>query len=123
MIKNKSIIIYLVILIIGLFLRLYRLSDAPSRPTIDEMSIGYNAYSLLQSGKDEWGVKWPLIFRAFGDYKLPLYIYGTIPFVWLFHLNLISIRLLSVVAGGVIIVAVGLLAQQLLKNKCISVQD
>jgi len=114
---DKKWLVWGLILSLGLFLRLYRLEFVPARLTIDEMSIGYNAYSLIETGKDEWGSSWPLIFRAFGDYKLPAYIYGTLPFVYIFGLNLLSIRLLSVLSGMIVILGVGLIASKLFKNQ------
>ena len=42
----------------------------------DESSIAYNAYQIARHGVDEHGVAWPLYFRAFGEYKNPIYIYA-----------------------------------------------
>ena len=42
---------------------------------IDESSIAYNAHLIAQTGHDEHGDPWPLYFRAFGDYKNPVYVY------------------------------------------------
>ncbi len=92
------------ILFLGLFLRLFRLDQAPSRLTVDEMSFGYNAFSILKTGNDEWGRTLPLIFEAFGDFKQPLYVYATVPFIFLFGLNDVSVRLPSVIAGTMLIV-------------------
>ena len=117
LVRIKQRIIYGTIVLVGLGLRTFRLTDVPGRLTIDEMSIGYNVFSLIQTGKDEWGTSWPMIFRAFGDYKLPAYLYGTLPFVWLGGINTISIRALSVLAGLTLIILVGLLIQKLTKNR------
>src|SRR3990172_3473940 len=64
--------------IILLFLgtRLAKISEIPPSLYWDEASIGYNAYSVLKTGKDEWGEALPLHFRAFGEFKLPVYIYS-----------------------------------------------
>lgn len=87
---NKFLLI--LILILALFLRAYHLdSYPPINP--DEASIGYNAFSLIKTGKDEHGSSWPLHFKSFGDYKPGGYIYLTLPFVELFGLNLLSVRL------------------------------
>lgn len=42
---------------------------------VDESSIAYNAYTIATRGADEYGFRFPLYFRAFGEYKNPLYIY------------------------------------------------
>ena len=41
----------------------------------DEAAIAYNAYTLSQDGKDEYGARFPLFIKSFGDYKSPLYVY------------------------------------------------
>jgi hypothetical protein len=59
----------------GALLYLARVPDHPPGFTIDESSICYNAYTIAQSGRDEDGTRWPLFFRAFGEYKNPTLIY------------------------------------------------
>ena len=53
----------------------YRIGDLPMGFYPDESSIGWNAWSIATSGRDEHGAAWPLYFRAFGEYKNPVYIY------------------------------------------------
>lgn len=92
--KNKFL--FLLLILFFLLTRLYKLGSIPSSVYWDEASIGYNAYSILKTGKDEWGEFLPLHFRAFGEFKLPVYIYSTLPFIYLFGLNEVSVRLPSV---------------------------
>lgn len=87
------------IIALAAYLRLYRLSEIPPGVNRDEASIGYTAYSLLQTGKDEYGRSFPLSFESFGDWKLPLYIYTTIPFVALLGPSELAVRLPSALAG------------------------
>jgi len=68
----------------------------------DEAALGYNAYSLLHNGRDEYGQFFPLIFKSFGDYKPGLYIYLTLPFVAVLGLNELSVRLPSIILGTLI---------------------
>ncbi len=52
--------------------------DVPKNPVgffVDEASIAYNAHTVAQTGRDEYGEALPLYFRAFGEYKSPVYIY------------------------------------------------
>lgn len=91
------------IIFIGFFVRIYQINNTPYGLLPDEASIGYNAFSILKTGKDEYGIKFPLIFKAFGDDKLPLYIYLTTPFIKIFDLNNLSVRLLSVLSGTLLI--------------------
>ncbi len=113
----------ILICILFLFTRLYKIGEIPPSVYWDEASIGYNAYSIAQTGKDEWGETFPIHFRAFGEFKLPVYIYAAAISIKLFGLNEFSVRLPAVLfsLGSVIIiyflskrlsgsVAVGLLA-------------
>lgn len=94
---------------LGLFVRLWGNTVFPPSLNWDEVSHGYNAYSLLKTGRDEWGVAMPSIFRAFGDYKLPVYVYLTVP-------TFQNPRLPSIVFGTLTIIISGLLAYELSKK-------
>lgn len=88
------------VLCLALFLRAYKVDVNPPALSWDEASIGYNAYSILKTGKDEHGTFLPLdAFAAFGDYKPVLPIYVTVPFVGLFGLTELAVRLPSVIAA------------------------
>src|SRR3989344_7027051 len=87
------------ILILGGVLRFFWLHRSPPSLNWDETALGYNAYSLLKTGKDEYGHPFPLALRSFDDYKPSLYAYSTIPFIKLFGLNEISVRFLSALSG------------------------
>ncbi|OGM05236.1 hypothetical protein A2715_04755 [Candidatus Woesebacteria bacterium RIFCSPHIGHO2_01_FULL_39_32] len=87
------------ILILAAFLRLWSLSTNPPHLTPDEAALGYNAYSILKTGRDEYGELLPIIFKSFGDFKPGLYVYLTVPFVAIFGLNEWSVRLPSAIAG------------------------
>ncbi len=101
--KIKSLIInhrsLIIIIVLAAFLRIWRLDVNPPGLTPDEASLGYNAYSILKTGRDEYGKSFPVIFKSFGDYKPGLYVYLTVPFVAVFGLNEWSVRLPSVIAG------------------------
>lgn len=81
---------------------------------IDEAHFGYIAYSLLKTGRDEHGVVWPLIFKGFGDQRLPLYGYVLIPFVAVFDLSVMSVRLPSALAGSLSIIVLFFFVKKLL---------
>lgn len=100
---NLKILLVLICLFF-LLTRLYDITEIPSSVYWDEASIGYNAYSIVQTGKDEWDESFPLHFRAFGEFKLPVYIYAVAIFVKIFGLNEFSVRVPSVLFSlGVVI--------------------
>jgi len=99
---RSTTILLALIFCLSLFLRLYKLDLYPPHLNWDEVSLGYNTYSILKTGQDEWGIRFPLIFRAFGDYKLPLYVYlSTIP-IGILGLNTLSVKLISIIAGSLL---------------------
>jgi len=110
----------LLIVIIGLFLRVYRISSLPGSLNPDEAAIGYTSYSFLMSGADEHGKFLPLSTQSFGDWKLPLYSYlGVIP-VALFGLNEFSVRSISVLSGVIGILLIFFISLKLFDKKSIA---
>lgn len=86
----------------------------------DEAALGYNAYSILTTGKDEYGRFFPLLFQSFEDWKPGLYIYLTIPIINILGINETTIRLFSAISGILTIFLVYLITNQLFANKVIS---
>jgi 4-amino-4-deoxy-L-arabinose transferase-like glycosyltransferase len=103
---NWEMILLALIFFAGTLLRFDRLESNPPALNWDEISHGYNAYSVLLTGHDEWGVSWPTIFLGFGDYKLPVYIYLTSLAVKLFGLTAFSVRFISAAAGSLAILGI-----------------
>lgn len=89
--------LFLGVLLIAAVLRLYALHRVPPSPSLDEVSIGYNAYSIVHTGRDEYGKLFPMLLRAYDDYRPALYVYLTIPFVATLGLTAIAVRLPSVI--------------------------
>ncbi|HST52429.1 MAG TPA: glycosyltransferase family 39 protein [Pyrinomonadaceae bacterium] len=77
---------------------------------IDESSIAYNAHLIAQTGADEYGTRWPLYFRAFGEYKNPVFIYLLAALFRLTGPSIFVARLLSASLGALAALLLGLLA-------------
>ncbi len=92
----KKKILFAIVLLLFLVSRIYKIADIPASVYWDEASIGYNAYSIATDLKDEWGDKLPLHFRAFGEFKLPVYIYSVAVLVKAIGLNEYAVRLPAV---------------------------
>lgn len=106
-------IILACILLISSFLMLYQIDRNPPGLYIDEVSIAHNAYKILTTGKDEYGVSYPLWFKSFGDYKMPVYVYSVAGAMALFGKNELAVRIPSAVAGIVSILVVYVLVKNL----------
>jgi len=107
----------LLIILFSFIVRVVGIGKYPVGFTQDEASFGYDAYSLLKTGKDQWGVSFPLVFRSFGDFKMPLYTYLTIPSVFIFGLNEFATRLPNAVFGVMAVLAVYLMVLEYSKDK------
>jgi 4-amino-4-deoxy-L-arabinose transferase-like glycosyltransferase len=114
-VTKKAGLILLLIFFLSLSLRLFKSSYPPL--LWDEASLGYNAYSILKTGRDEYGTFLPLIFKSFGDYKPGLYVYLALPFVALFGLNPLAVRLPSILAGSLLPLLLYLFIDRFFKTK------
>lgn len=115
MLRNKIFLIG--ILGLALFLRLYNFGGNPSSLYWEEVALGYDAYSILKTGADHHGHFLPIVaLESFGDWKPALYAYAIIPFIPLFDLGAIAVRLPSLLAGLSLLFALYLIAKKLGQN-------
>lgn len=107
----------ILILLISIGLRFFNLGTTPAGLFVDEASIGYNAYSIMMTGKDEYGKTLPVLIRSFGDYKAPVYIYLLIPIYKIWGMNVTTTRSLSAGAGVITVLFLYLLVIQITNKK------
>lgn len=112
--------ILIAIFLLGFILRVIYLDIAPPGFNADEAALGYNAYSLIKTGKDEWGINFPLVFKSFSDYKPGLYVYLAIPFVAIMGLNEFSVRLPSILLGSFAVFLIYLLSKEIFKKEIVA---
>lgn len=105
-----------VILVIAFLFRFVSVGSLPKGFNADEASFGYDSYSILHTGKDQWGKPFPLVLKSFGDYKSPVYSYLAIPSIALFGLNIFATRLPNVIVGTMAVYAVYLLVGEMVRN-------
>ncbi len=122
-IKNKLYILLTIVILLAGILRFYKIDQVPVSLYWDEVSSTYNAYSIIETGRDEFGYKFPFLFRAFEDYKTPANIYLTAFAVKLFGLNELSARFTSAFLGTITILATFLFIKELLKKKIFEISE
>lgn len=114
----KTKLILFSIILLAVVLRFFQLSRVPSSLYWDEVSLGYNAWNISETLKDEHGVFLPLTnFKAFGDYKPPFYIYAVAFSMKIFGGSDFSIRFPSAFFGTISILSAYLITKKLLKAK------
>lgn len=114
--KLKKNLFFLLILILAIILRFYRLGSLPPSLYSDEIDQGYNAYSILMTGKDEHGAFLPIALRSFGDWKPPLPTYLMIPSIGLLGLTEEAVRIPSAICGVLSVVLTYLLALEMITS-------
>ncbi len=107
------------VLIVAVIIRFYDINTTPALNP-DEAALGYNAYSLILTGKDEHGVSWPLHFKSFGDYKPGGYVYLTIPFIKVLGLTPLAVRLPNLILSILTIIFLYKLVLLLSKSKVLA---
>ena len=115
---SKKLVVALLagIILFGAILRFYRLGDNGLGFFRDEAALGFNAWSLLSTGADEYGQKFPIIFRSFEVFFLPAYVYLSLPIFFLLGPTVIAARALSAISGTLLIFKKILIAKEFFKS-------
>lgn len=115
MTKRQKILLFS-ITILALILRLVKVNEVPISLNRDEVGLGYDAYSLLKTGRDQFGKFLPLTLRSSDDYKPAIYAYLAIPSIALFGLNAFAVRLPSAILGTLTVLITYFLAHWLFRR-------
>lgn len=92
-VSNKVECISLVIVLFACLLRTVCIDKFPAWFNQDEVSSGYEAYSVSNFGIDRNGVSYPVHFISWGNGQNVLYSYILIPFIKILGLTVYSTRL------------------------------
>lgn len=110
-------IVLTVITLLGAGLRLVKLGDYPGGYGQDEAVDMYDAWSLLTTGAEHHGDRWPLNSRQFGDSPSALPSYITLPFVALLGPTELATRLPCALLNVAAIPLFGLLLCHLFRSR------
>ena len=88
---------FILILVLAVFLRFYRLDYLELFG--DEIDAGYQAYSLMETGRDYKGHLLPLYAQSFSEWRAPMMMYAMIPFIKIFGLNEWGVRSMAAFFG------------------------
>src|SRR5258707_464391 len=92
--KNlKHLLLFLAVLGIALFARTWEYRTLPPGLQVDQVSIGVDAYDVYKFGIDRNGVAYPTQFIAFGQEQNAFYGYALLPFIAIFGLKPVTVRL------------------------------
>lgn len=113
---NKRKFFLILVFFIGFFVRFYRLGDVPVGFHRDEAFLGYNAYSILKTGKDINTNFLPLHLESF-IYSPAGYSYFAIPSIYIFDLNSFSVRFPSAFFGSLTVILTFFLVRKLFEEE------
>jgi len=99
MAKKRPVIYLSILIILTITTRFLFLEKSPPGFYADEASFGYNAVSIMESGRDEHGILFPVYFKAFEEYKNPIFCYSIIPFLKIFGVSVFAVRVTSAFWG------------------------
>ncbi|MGI5826332.1 MAG: glycosyltransferase family 39 protein [Patescibacteria group bacterium] len=116
----KTKLLLVLILLLAATLRVFGLNQHPIELFGDELDVGYHAFSLWKSGQDYMGQKFPLYIHSLNEWRAPLLMYITAPFVGILGLNEWGVRLPPAVFGIVSVFLIYLLVMTLSKNSRLS---
>ena len=103
-------VVIVLALAFGVGVRVFRLDSVPPGFHQDEACVGYDAYSILKTGRDHHGHFLPLNEQAFNDYRRPLLTYSLIPLIEVLGLKVSTVRLGAALWGISDLVAITALA-------------
>ncbi|MCX6985757.1 MAG: glycosyltransferase family 39 protein, partial [Lentisphaerae bacterium] len=118
--SNKNCLFYfsaVILLAVSMFFHLLYLGKIPAGMHCDESSLAYNAYSISKTGCDEYGNRYPLFFRCFGNYQDPAMAYTIVPFIKIFGMDKWAVRLPSALYHVFASVAFYFLAYYMVRRK------
>jgi 4-amino-4-deoxy-L-arabinose transferase-like glycosyltransferase len=106
LVRILSAVIIVVALLAGTGLRVVRLDKMPPALAQDEACDGYDAYCILNTGRDHHGNFMPIVMQGFKDYRMPLFQYSLVPLVAMFGLKPVVVRLGAAIWGVIDLIAI-----------------
>jgi 4-amino-4-deoxy-L-arabinose transferase-like glycosyltransferase len=115
--KTKTLILLGLVLFAAIFLRVWQTGRVPLGLYSDELSSGYNALSILKTGKDRYGMVLPFIFKSFGSYQPPVYAYFTIIPTIIFGPGILAVKFVSIISGILTVIFTFLIIRDFVPNE------
>lgn len=102
----------ILLLLLAFLVRFIRIESVPASLFYDEVDYGYQAQSLVQTGKDYRGSFSPFYVHSFNDVRAPLPAYLTVITTILFKVPELQVRMPFVIAGVLVVLLAFLLVRR-----------
>lgn len=106
----------LVIILFAAFLRFYKITVNPPSLFGDELDLGYQAYSILKTGRDYYGNFLPIHFHSLAEWRTPLYLYSAVPTVAIWGISPLGVRVPAALFGVLGVWAIFLFVKEFSKR-------
>lgn len=113
----KKLVLIISIILLAFVVRIWRINLIPPALGNDEISIAYDSYSIINTGRDSTGTLLPLSFKSNGNYKAPLYAYIAAPIIGVLGNNELAVRFPSVLFGTLTVLGIYYLVFRLTGNE------
>lgn len=118
--KTYTIIAFLLIVLVGSYFRLNQLSTLPISLFGDEVDVGYQAWSLATTGRDYMGHFLPTYAQSLSEWRAPLVMYLTAPFVGILGPSNFTVRFPIAILGIASIVLIFFVSRELFKRNSVA---
>ncbi len=106
--------------LISVILHCWDIGEMPPGIHVDEAAVAYNAFSVVKTGADEHGFRYPVFFKSFANYQDPVLIYSLLPFMEFCGMEKWSARLPSAIYHLLASVALFFLVDRIIRSRWIS---
>ncbi len=103
LIKHHRPLLILAVILLAFFIRIYRIDQVPASLYYDEVDLGYQARSLLETHHDYRGRQSPFYVLSFNDPRVPIPAYLTAISTLLFQTEEYQVRMPTVILGTLIV--------------------
>lgn len=114
--KFSQIALVILLLLAATIVRVYKIEKVPPNLYYDEVDYGYQAQSLIETGKDYRGKLSPFYVHSFNDIRTPIPAYFTALSTLIFKTPELEVRGAPIILGMVSIVLIFLLTKLWTKN-------
>lgn len=114
--SNFQKILLSLLILFAFFIRFYKIEDIPNGLYYDEVDSGYQARSLIQTGKDYRGSLSPFFINSNVEQRTPIPVYITVISTLLFKSPVLQVRMGEVILGTLNVFLVFILIRIWRKN-------
>lgn len=100
---SKKWWLVVLVLLLALGIRVYRLDEVPAGIYYDEIDLAYQARSLIETGRDYRGGLSPFFVRSFNTDKTPIPVWLSIPAVMILDTPALQVRATNALVGAVVV--------------------